>query len=363
MVTNNFGIWQVDETTRASNRLDEATRASTEKMLEDVIARKPEMLMPGLKLVARQLPTPAGSPDLLGVDSEGRLVVFELKRKQLRREAVAQAVDYASCLDSLDESELFTSIVSNSGQRDIAPIPDFEKWYDQNDNWESIETLRPVRIVLVGLGVDEAARRMADWLATRGVAIDLLTFQGFRCGDHILLARQLESSEEAQKERSRSRATISRAEKNERRRSALETKVSEFGMRDWWSDVVSMLDRESTRSYRANSAITFYNRRSRTLSTGQKAKGTRKIEIAERGVIKIVFYPAAVELCEDEFEDLKGVIPFGVEAPPNAPDTKNVSEQYFCRLDKSGWQEHKDKIATLVREVDERWRKAVLADA
>lgn len=357
VTTSSFGIWEVDETSKASNRLLEAARASTEQILEDVIVGNPAMLMPGLELVGRQLPTATGSLDLLGVDSEGHLVVFELKREQLTRRAVAQAIDYASWLDSLHESELFGIIVSNSGQRGIDRIQDFEEWYDEHDNWVSIETLRPVRTVLVGLGVDDAAHRMADWLATKGVAIDLLTFRGFRCGDHMFLARQLESSEEAQKERSRSRAPTSRAEKNETRSNAIETKVDEFGMRDWWSDAVSMLERESKPSYRANSAITFYKRRPRTLSTGQKAAGSHKIEIVKQGVIRIVFYPAAVELCEDEFEDLKGVIPFGVEPPPNAPVTENVSEQYFCRLDESGWQEHKDKIATLVREVDARWRK------
>ena len=355
-MTDNFGIWKVDETSRASNPLDEATRTSTEEILEDVIVGKPEMLMPGLELVGRQLATATGSLDLLGVDSEGRLVVFELKREQLTRKAVAQAIDYASWLDSLGESELFESIVSNSGQRGIDGIQDFEEWYDGHDNW--VESLRPVRIVLVGLGVDEAAHRMADWLATKGVAIDLVTFWGFRCGDDMLLARQLESSEEVQKGGASGRAPVSRTEKDEIRRKDIEAKVDEFGMRDWWSDAVSMLERESKRSYRANLAITFYKRRSRTLSTGQKARGSHKIEIAGPGAIRIVFYPAAVELCEDEFEDLKEVIPFAVEPPPNAPITEKVSEQYFCRLDETGWQEHKDKIAALVREVDERWRKA-----
>ena len=148
---------------------------------------------------------------------------------------------------------------------------------------------------------------------------------------------------------------MSQADKNESRSRALETKVDQFGMSDWWSDAVSVLERESKPSYRASSAITFY-KRARTLSTGQKAAGSHKIELIEQGVIRIVFYPAAVELCEDEFEDLKGVVPFGVEPPPNAPVTETVSKQYFCRLDKSDWQKHRDEIATLVRKVNECWR-------
>ena len=63
-----------------------------------------------------------------------------------------------------------------------------------------------------------------------------------------------------------------------------------------------------------------------------------------------------VDETKGKFDDLREVIPFDVEPPPNAPPTEKVSEQYFCRLDRSGWQENKGRIAALVREVDEQWR-------
>ena len=55
------------------------------------------MLMPGLTLVGRQTPTGSGWLDLLGVDEDGKLVVFELKRGKLTREAVAQAIKANFC--------------------------------------------------------------------------------------------------------------------------------------------------------------------------------------------------------------------------------------------------------------------------
>ena len=246
--------------------------------------------MPGLKLVGRQLQTANGPLDLLGVDSEGRLVVFELKREKLRREAVAQAVDYASWLDSLDDTDLWARIAENSGRHGIGEIENFEEWYDNNDNWKSLEVLRPVRIVLVGLGVDAAARRMADWLAAKGVAIDLLTFLGYRYGDRMLLARQLESGDEARKHERQAPEASRRAEKESNRREAIESQVDEYKMRDWWPDATAMLERNSRPSYRAKLGITFYSRRSRTLSTGVQAWGTYKIEIVKRGVARIVFF-------------------------------------------------------------------------
>ena len=355
-MTDDFGIWEVDEATKDSKRLDEAERTGTEALLEDILVRNPAMLMPGLELVGRQLQTANGYLDLLGVDSDGRLVVFELKREKLRREAVAQAVDYASWLDSLGEAELHRLIAENSGRRGIPQIGNFEEWHD--DRWESLESLRPVRIVLVGLGADEPARRMVDWLARKDVEIDLLTFLGYRHGDRMLLARQLESGDEAQQHERQERNAGGRRARQATRRDAIDNKVEEYGMRDWWPDAIATLDRNSRPSYMANSGITFYQNRKRILSTGVIAHGSHKIEIVGRGVIRIVFLPAAVDLCLDEFEGLKQAIPFDCEPPPHAPVTDLVEEQWFCRLDENGWREHRDSIAELVRLVDERWREA-----
>ena len=300
-MTDDFGIWEVDEATKASHPLEKAGQADTEALLEDIIVQNPAMLMQGLELVGRQLSTVGNNTlDLLGVDSDGRLVVFELKRGKLTREAVAQAVDYASWLDSLEDAELHTQIGENSGRRGIVEIGNFEEWYR---NRNPVESLRPVRIVLVGLGADESARRMADWLAAKGVDIDLLTFLGYRHGDRMLLARQLESGEEARKQGRRAR-NASRS-MTESRREDIESKVDEYGMRDWWPDAIAMLDRNSRRYYTANLGITFYWRPPRTLSTGKQAWGPYKIEIAGKGVVRIVFFPAAVDLCVDEFEGLR----------------------------------------------------------
>ena len=87
------------------------------------------MLMPGLTLVGRQMPTDGGVLDLLGVDRDGRLVVFELKKEMLTRDAVAQIIDYCSWLESLTEVELAKHIVEHSGRDGIDKIDDLESWY------------------------------------------------------------------------------------------------------------------------------------------------------------------------------------------------------------------------------------------
>ena len=91
-------LWSVESSgsTRKATAVADIDTTETEQQLEDLLVNSPDLLMDNLTLVGRQLPTEGGPLDLLGVDTDGRLVVFELKRGTLTRDAVAQALDYAS---------------------------------------------------------------------------------------------------------------------------------------------------------------------------------------------------------------------------------------------------------------------------
>ena len=96
-------IWAVEDQHGAKiTPLETAGQTASEGLLENILTRNPDMLEEGLELVGRQTETAGGTLDLLGVDRDGRLVVFELKRGTLNRDAVAQIIDYASCLDAMD---------------------------------------------------------------------------------------------------------------------------------------------------------------------------------------------------------------------------------------------------------------------
>ncbi len=164
---------------------------TTELLLEEVLTATPDLLMPDLSLIGRQTETPSGLLDLLGVDGDGRLVVFELKKGSLRRDAVAQAIDYASYLDGLRPEDLCALIKKNPGGGGVEHIEDFDQWYQENCDSQLADIGKP-RIVLVGLGVDEGAKRMVEFLAGTGLDISLITFQGFKQDDDLLLARQVE---------------------------------------------------------------------------------------------------------------------------------------------------------------------------
>ena len=184
-------IWAVDGT--AATPLNTTNRMESEGLLEDILTANPDMLEDGLQLIGRQTSTTGGPLDLLGVDTEGRLVVYELKRGTLNREAVAQVIDYASSLNAMDEETLYKHISERSGNLGIQKIDNFDEWYSNNWSDEGREAFMPSRMVLVGLGVDNTTERMVSYMASIGMDISLLTFQGFVESDgKTLLTRNVE---------------------------------------------------------------------------------------------------------------------------------------------------------------------------
>ncbi len=216
----------------------ESVTVGLEDRLEETLVRSPEMLEPGLHLVGRQTPTEGGPLDLLGVDEDGRLVVFELKREKLTREAVTQCVDYASALHVRTREQLAALIAEHSGSGGVEEIDDFEEWYLERFGESELSGLLPPRLVLVGLGVDTRAERMARFLADGGIDISVLTFFGFEHSGETLLARQVEVEREEAVPPGR-RSGQSRTEK----RQALQERLAERGMTNLFDEIADTLRR------------------------------------------------------------------------------------------------------------------------
>ncbi|MXW10083.1 MAG: DUF91 domain-containing protein [Gammaproteobacteria bacterium] len=333
-----IGIWEIDRASRVGTKLGFAERVEAEEMLEDVLVANPDMLMRGLRLVGRQLPVETGYVDLLGIDEDGRLVVFELKREKLTRDAVAQILDYCSHLEALPDSDLASLIAERSGKRGIDRIADFDEWYASQVG----DSIKPVRMVLVGLGVDKSASRVVAYLADRGIDVKLLTFHGYIRGDDMLLARQV------------------RGEKDHRRPSTprdrdLNQKAREHEVEEVWQDAKKALN-YSLRTYFTKAGIT-YLQRTITLPDDVPVRASHSVTIDEPGKVRITFYPGAIDLCHERFQELKEAIPFDAEKPPNAPATRRAPHQWYCRLDEESWRNGKGRLIQFVRDMEDAWRK------
>ncbi len=78
-----------------STTLTDAGRKETHD-LEEWIVSNPAIVSADITIIGRQVPTRSGPLDLLAIDKHGNAVIIELKRDKLPREALAQAIDYAS---------------------------------------------------------------------------------------------------------------------------------------------------------------------------------------------------------------------------------------------------------------------------
>ena len=349
-MTEEVKIWAIDRSSKTVEPIQATAWSETEGSLENVLVTNPDMLMPGLTLVGRQMPTDSGYLDLLGVDEDGQLVVFELKRAKLTREAVAQVIDYCSYLDSLAKTKLADEITQHSGVNGIDRIEDFTSWYDERQGGKELDALRPTRMVLVGLGADVGAQRMVGFLAESGLDITLLTFHGYQCEDKTLLARQVEKGETG------NIGPKPRRQRDEERRRGHGELVQELGIENLWKGAVKALSIASDGSA-TKSGITFYLPKI-TMPDNVTVYGSHSVVIDKTNrKIRVTFYPASVHLCRDAFEKVKGIIPFQFEKPPNAPTTSEVSVQWYCLLDEKSWEAHRETIIALATKVNDTWQE------
>ncbi len=350
-MTHEIGMWEIDEGSEAVP-VQPTDRTTTEKRLEDILAANPHMLMPGLTLVGRQTPTDGGALDLLGLDSDGGLIVFELKRGTLTRKAVAQVLDYGSYLNALPDLENYVARhAKEHGPRE--EMEDFGTWYSEQFD-EQDAGLRPVRMVLVGLGVDANAQRMVEFLQESGVNINLLTFHGFLHNGKTFLVKQLEGSVASHIDRSPGEhgPRMSREENRNR----LLNLANEYRV-EHWQDAVQSLRYARRESY-TQYGVTFKNRHI-ILPKNVPARGSHSVVIDQnnRGKVKITFYPASVDLLWDEFHEVSNDIRFRTENPRNAYATAKVEKQWYCVLNAEEWQLHKERLRTLAKALQQRWNK------
>ena len=350
-------IWAiVDSDNRCATPL-KSTEAKSENLLEEILVSNPGMLEEGLRLVGRQTPAAGGNLDLLGVDSEGRLVVFELKRGTPSREAVAQIIDYASDLNEMDlTGELYDHIAEWSGKDGIQEIGDFEEWY--NNSYSDVNDLMPPRMVLVGLGSDHRIERMVQYLADNGTDIELSTFYSFTHRETMLLARDVEVSASDAPSRKQSSGRMSESEKQR----IFEERAKELNVWDIFRPARTMIatqfnnPRETAvvkRSFRTN----FYLNRKTDLGK-PTVQAYLFIELdGENSCVNLGLHPIAVDSVLDKLDELG--ISYHQEEAKNATPTEQVNYEVKFHVNSTEeWNARKDKLTKLTQSVYSAYQKS-----
>lgn len=175
---------------------------NSERRLEDWIVADLSLLGEELLLIGRQLRTVAGPLDILAIDSEGCLVIAELKRDRTPREIVAQALDYASwiCQQSPRDIDEYCMKLHGKSLADAFS--------------EKFQCLLPEgackahRILVVAAELDDSSERIIRYLQDEHeIDINAVFFSAFKVAGQEMLVRAwladpVETTERAKKRES-----------------------------------------------------------------------------------------------------------------------------------------------------------------
>jgi len=175
--------------------------------LEEWIASNPAILGSNLTVIGRQVMTRSGPLDLLALDHSGNLVIVELKRDMLPREALVQAIDYASDIATWGVDRIGEVCAKHTGKS----LEDQVSEVFPEIDLESLNINETQRILLVGFSIGSALERMIGWLSeSYGVGINAIILHYIRtaAGDELLAQTAIISEEVEQERTKRKKFTI-----------------------------------------------------------------------------------------------------------------------------------------------------------
>jgi len=192
--------WQIidGKLTPIENNLKDEGRLEYD--LETWLVSNPELIGTDIMLIGEQVNTKSGPIDLLGIDKSGNTVIIEIKRSELPREALAQAIDYAADVAGWTAeklSEVYSTFASGTF------TDAFSKAFPDTD-LESVSLNSTQRIVLVGFSIEASLERMITWLSdSYGVNINatVLSYVKTKVNEAELLMKTSIIPEEIEQDR------------------------------------------------------------------------------------------------------------------------------------------------------------------
>lgn len=165
------------------------TNLELESHLEDWLENSPPALIQEPILWIDRQPSAKDEdgtffPDLLGLDSNGNLVIVELKRDKAPRDVVAQLLEYASWGNELTEKQIQEIAEQFFAKRQIYNDRDFldvfKEIFDIPDSDEVPPLNRNLRLFIVAADISERVSRVCRFLRTsQGMDINCITVSTF----------------------------------------------------------------------------------------------------------------------------------------------------------------------------------------
>lgn len=163
-----------------------ATKLDNESHIEQWIYDNPKIVNLDVLPIGRQVRTDFGGEiDILAIDSDGNLVIIELKRDRTPRDVTAQIIDYASWVARLTPREVHEIALTKLGRR-------LDEVFRERFGLPPPEALNAShRMVIVASEFDASSRRIVEYLAEHhGLDINATFFRMFEHVGEQLLATE-----------------------------------------------------------------------------------------------------------------------------------------------------------------------------
>ena len=162
-------------------------RLGLEERIENWLEKDISIISDELLVIGRQVETGfGGAIDILCLDSNGDVVILELKRDRTPREIVAQILDYASWVRDLSNEQI--TDIANGYLKEEGPL---EGAFRNRFDVELPEILNERhKMLIIASEIDSSSERIIEYLSDEyGVGINAATFQYFRDDEREFLAR------------------------------------------------------------------------------------------------------------------------------------------------------------------------------
>jgi RecB family endonuclease NucS len=146
-------VWQiVDNKLELIKTIMVKTERKETEDLEKWIKSNPSILGQDILIIGKEIPTKSGRIDLLGIDRSGDLIIIELKRGKIPREAISQAIDYASDVASWNKDKLNEICTKYTGLE----LEDYLNEKFEDINLENLPINKTQRILFIEFSIKES---------------------------------------------------------------------------------------------------------------------------------------------------------------------------------------------------------------
>jgi len=160
-----------------------------EKQIEEWMATNPDLLFTDDEavMIIAQEKSGEALADLLAVDSQGNLIIIEIKRHWCDRSTVGQLLDYAARLSSWDYEAFNNRWKSYTGRTEGDLFEEF-KDYVSNSSFAREDFLKTRRLYVLASEADDGLKRIIRWLKVENnMPIDFVPFALFKYENDVFL--------------------------------------------------------------------------------------------------------------------------------------------------------------------------------